>query len=93
MFYTTLSQVINHITNTNMVFAGTPWKDEMTCIILNTAEKIIREPALVGITYEAVTDCSHGEMPVYITIEKVIIDPADKTISAGWEVTVSRREG
>ena len=88
--FSTLRQVTDFIVNNHMVFAGTPWKDEMEDIICNTRDKIINSPALVGITYKAVTDVSHGEIPVLITINKIIVDYDDKSISAGWEVIVVR---
>lgn len=90
MFYPTLRQAINFIVNNHIMFAETPWKDEMVDIIRNTRDKIINTPALVGITYRAITDGSHGEISVLITIEKVIVNPDDKSISAGWEITVVR---
>lgn len=92
MFYPTMHQVIDHITNTHMVFAGTPWKDEMANILLGMHQQILKEKPLVGMTFEAVTDCTHGELNTYITIEKVIIDSDDKSISAGWEITETVRE-
>ena len=92
MFYPTLRQAINFIVSNHMVFAETPWKDEMANILLGMHQQILNVKPLVGMTFEAVTDCTHGELNTYITIEKVIIDSDNKSISAGWEITETVRE-
>lgn len=78
MLFTTLPQVALHISNTHMEFAGTPWKDKVLPI-LGSMNAQINKTAMVGATFEAVTDIEHGELQTLITIEKLN--------SGLWEVT------
>lgn len=70
MTFTTLPQMANFIKRTHCSFAGTFVSDTLTILGQMNAD-MIAFPAMVGATFEAMTDACHGELQTNITINKL----------------------
>lgn len=78
MTFTHLPQLAAYIRSTHCSFAGTFTSDALA-VLASMKTQMEANTALVGITYDAMTDASHGELNTMITISKL---PA-----GGWEYT------
>lgn len=82
MTFTHLPAVANFIRRTHASFAGLPVSETLT-ILGEVNANMIAFPAMVGASFEAVTDTDHGSLKTVIEINKLP--------SGGWEY-IERRE-
>ena len=76
MIFTHLPQVAHFIQRTHCSFAGT-FTDQALSILGSMKASMDQMPAMVGATFEAMTDIQHGELETFITISKLP--------SGGWQ--------
>lgn len=70
MTFTHLPQIAAFIRSTHCSFAGT-FTSEALAVLANMKAQMEANTALVGITYDAMTDASHGELNTMVTITKL----------------------
>ena len=76
MIFTHLPQLANFIQRTHCSFAGT-FTDHALSILGSMKASMDECPAMVGATFEAMTDMSHGELNTFITVTRLQ--------SGGWQ--------
>lgn len=76
MTFTHLPRIAHFIQSTHCSFAGT-FTDNALSILGNMKSAMDKFPAIVGVTFEAMTDIQHGELNTQITINRLP--------SGGWE--------
>ena len=81
MTFTHLPQISNFIRRTHESFAGLPVSETLS-VLRGMNASMLAFPAMVGATFEAVTDADHGAIRTEIEINKIH--------SGGWEY-VERR--